>query len=158
MYQIGDRIAHPMHGAGIVEDLVTQRVGGETREYYAVRLTYGSMTMLVPCEACARIGVRPIVDAGQADALLRAFPLIPVENNANWNQRYRDNMLRIKSGDLMQVAGVVKSLLARDRMRSLSTGERKMLVSARQILLSELMLAKDLSVQEAEALLDAGLA
>jgi len=157
MYHIGDRIAHPMHGAGIIEDVVSQRVGGELRQYYLLRLTQSSMTMLVPCDACARIGVRRIVDAAGADAFLHALPSIPVEINANWNQRYRDNMLRIKSGDLLQVAAVVKSLMARDRVRGLSTGERKMLATARQILVSELMLAKDLPQEEAERLLDAGL-
>jgi len=153
MYHIGDRIAHPMHGAGIIEDVITERVSGETRQDYVLHLTYGSMTMLVPCDMCARIGVRTIVDAARADELLAAFEAIPVELNANWNQRYRDNMLKIKSGDLMQVASVIKGLIARDRARSLSTGERKMLTSARQIVISELMLAKELTLHDAETLL-----
>lgn len=153
MYHIGDRIAHPMHGAGVIANIISERIDGKARQYYVLQLTYGSMTMLVPCDTSEEIGVRKIVDGAHADELLIAFASIPVEVNDNWNQRYRDNMLKIKSGDLMQVACVIKSLIARERERGLSTGERKILANARQIIVSELMLAKELTLEEAETLL-----
>ena len=150
MYRVGDKIAHPMHGAGIVEDIIEHRVDGEMRSYYVVTMTFGTMKVMVPCEVCAAIGVREIIDAQTADELIAKFVHIDVECNQNWNKRYRENMLKIKSGDLMQVASVIKSLTARDKERNLSTGERKLLSSAKQILISEIMLAKDLDCDEAE--------
>jgi len=154
MYHIGEKIAHPMHGAGTVEDIVEQRVGGEVRRYYVMRMTCGTMTVLIPCHTADTIGVRKIIDPQQADALVESFAGITVDHTQNWNKRYRDNMLKIKSGDLHQVAVVVKSLAQRDTEKMLSTGERKMLSSARQILVSELMLAKDAEKQEIEHMID----
>lgn len=154
MYCIGDRIVHPLHGAGIVEDVFWKQLEGINRNYYVFRFSVCSVTVTVPCDACAKIGVRSVMDADRVDELLASLDDIPVEKDLNWNRRYKDNMVKIKSGDLMQVACVIKSLYARDRERRLSTGDRKMLLSARQIFISELMLSKDICMEEAESLLD----
>jgi Transcriptional regulators, similar to M. xanthus CarD len=150
MLSIGDKITHPMHGAGIIEEVVQQRVDGELRDYFVMRMTYGAMTVMVPKDSCEAIGVRAIIQEAEADALMDAFEGLESDENQNWNKRYRENMLKIKSGDLYQVAAVVKGLLARDRDRGLSTGERKLLSSAKQILISEIALAKGLEVGEIE--------
>lgn len=121
-FRVGDRIAHPMHGAGIIDSIVTKRINGKDREYYVLKLPAGDMLVMVPVETCDAIGVRPIVAPAEAEALLGAIPGIEVEMTSNWNKRYRENMLRIKSGDLMEVASVVKGLMQRDRERGLSTG------------------------------------
>ena len=153
-FRVGDRIAHPMHGAGVIDRIVTKRINGKDREYYVLKLPAGDMLVMVPVETCDAIGVRPIVAPAEAEALLGAIPGIEVEMTSNWNKRYRENMLRIKSGDLMEVASVVKGLMQRDRERGLSTGERKMLHSAKQILISEIVLSESSSYEEVEARLD----
>lgn len=153
-FRVGDRIAHPLHGAGVIESIVTKKINGKDRDYYVLKLPTGSMQVMVPVESSDVIGVRPIVDPTQAEKIIGAIPGIEVEMTSNWNKRYRENMLRIKSGDLMEVASVVKGLMQRDRERGLSTGERKMLISAKQILISEIVLSESSSYEEVEARLD----
>ena len=157
-FQIGDKVVHPMYGAGVLESVIQKKVGGVTREYYIMRLPERSMVVMIPVESSEEIGVRPVVDQDKANAVLAAIPGIQVEMTANWNHRYRENMERLKSGDLLEVARVVKGLTARDAARGLSTGERKMLHSARQILISELVLSKSLSYEAVERELDTALA
>ncbi len=148
MYQIGDKIVHPMHGAGVVEDIVTQNVSGTAMDYYLLRLPTGSVTVMIPVSTCDSIGIRPIISSEEALTLLSSIDDIVCEDESNWNRRYRENMDRIKSGNLTEVACVIKSLTARELRKPLSTGERKMLVSAKQILYSELRLAMDCAESE----------
>ena len=150
MFQVGDKIVHPMHGAGVVDSIVSKKVNGVVREYYILKIPVGGMLVMIPTENSREIGVRPVMDKEKTDRLLEAMPGIQVENVQNWNQRYRENMMRIKSGDLMEVARVVKSLMMRDGARGLSTGERKMLHSAKQILISELVLSQNASYEDME--------
>lgn len=157
MFQVGDRIAHPMHGAGIVREIVQQRVDGQNCSYYSVEMTTGSMRVLVPCDPCGGLAVRAIVTPEQVEALFAKIPELDDSNIQNWNQRYRENMLKMKSGDLIQVAEVIKSLTARDRQRGLSTGERKLLTCARNNLLSELCMSLGVPQSEVEARLDRAL-
>ena len=157
-FQIGDKVVHPMYGAGILESVVQKKVSGVTREYNIMKLPERSMVVMIPVENSEEIGVRPVVDRARADAVLAAIPGIQVEMTSNWNHRYRENMERLKSGDLLEVARVVKGLTVLDTARGLSTGERKMLHSARQILISELVLSKSLSYEAVERELDTALA
>ena len=158
MFQIGDKVVHPMHGAGIVDSIVQKKVNGVMREYYVLKLPVRAMVVMVPTENCEEIGVRPIVDREQADRVLAAIPDIQVEMTQNWNRRYRENMERIKSGDLFEVARVVKGLMLRDVQKGLSTGERKMLHSAKQILISEIVLSQNTSYEDVEARINCALA
>ena len=153
MYAIGDKISHPLHGAGVIEDIVAQRVNGISRDYYVFRVPSGNIVVMIPLLSCDEIGVRPIIDHAAAQAILDSFPAMEPDCDINWNKRYRDNMTRLKSGDLTEVALVVKSLMQRERGRTLSAGERKMLGTAKQILLSELSLAMSRAVQELESAL-----
>ena len=141
MYSPGDIIVHPMHGAGRIEEIVQQKVAGESRCYYVLLIQSGSVRVLVPVDGCDHIGIRLPIGAEEAEAVLQAFGDIEADTAPNWNRRYRENMQRLKSGRLEEVSRVVKSLMLRDRERGLSTGERKMRNPARQILLSELSLA-----------------
>lgn len=150
MFQVGDKIVHPMHGAGVIDSIVSKKVNGVVRDYYILKLPVGGMLVMIPTEHTEEIGVRPVVDRDEADRLIAAMPGIEVDMTQNWNRRYRENMLRIKSGDLMEVARVVKGLMLRDEDRGLSTGERKMLHSAKQILISELVLSQDTSYEDME--------
>ena len=150
MFQVGDKIVHPMHGAGVIDSIVSKKVNGVVRDYYILKLPVGGMLVMIPTANTEEIGVRPVVDRAEADRLIAAMPDIQVDMTQNWNRRYRANMLRIKSGDLMEVARVVKGLMLRDGDRGLSTGERKMLHSAKQILISELVLSQDSSYEDME--------
>ncbi len=150
LFQVGDKIVHPMHGAGIIDSIVEKKVNGVTREYYIMKLPMGSMLVMIPTETSSAIGVRPVVDSKQADEVLNALPGIQVEVTQNWNRRYRENMDRLKSGNLIEVAKVVKSLMKRDEERGLSTGERKMLHSAKQIFISEIVLSQNSSYEAVE--------
>jgi len=158
VFQIGDKVVHPMHGGGVVDSIVQRKVDGVVREYFVLKLPNRSMVVMIPTENYEEIGVRPVVAAEHADRVLAAIPTIEVQMTANWNHRYRENMERLKSGDLFEVARVIKGLSLRDARRGLSTGERKMLHSARQILISEIVLAKSVSYEAAEADLDTALA
>ena len=154
-FQVGDKIAHPLHGAGIIERTEKRRVNGREKEYYVLKLPGGDMVVMIPTDTCSEIGVRPIVGREEIEKLFSAIPELDTDMTANWNKRYRENMLRIRSGDMLEVAAVIKSLMHRDLQRGLSTGERRMLHSAKRILPSEIVMANDETMEEAEARLDA---
>ena len=149
-YQIGDKIVHPLHGAGEISEIQIKRLDGKNRSYYVLHIPSGDMRVMIPTDACEQIGIRPIINRDQASAILSAIPTLEVKEDSNWNKRYRTNMMRIKSGDLLEVAGVIKTLVQREARFGLSNGERKMLHSAKQILLSEMMLSQELSFDEVE--------
>ena len=157
MFRVGDKIVHPMHGAGIVESVVENKIDGVIREYYVMRLPVRAMVVMIPTHNCAEIGVRAIADAEQARQILAGLPAVQAEVEQNWNRRYRENMERLKSGDLLEVAKVIKALMVRDTERGLSNGERKMLHSAKEILVSELVLALDDTYENIEASIVAAL-
>ena len=154
MYQIGDKVVHPMHGAGVIDSIVQRKVAGKLEDYYLLKLSVGSMTVMIPTGNTQEIGVRPIVSDKAAEDLISAMENIEVDMTQNWNRRYRENMVRLKSGDLLEVARVVKGLLLRDGERGLSNGERKMLHTAKQILISELVLAQSLPYKTVEDNID----
>lgn len=158
MYCIGDCIAHPLHGAGIIERIESKKINGMLREYYVVKIPVGNMIVMIPKETSDSIGVRPIVGAQEADSIIAAIAQLEVNMTQNWNRRYRENMMRIKSGDLMEVAAVIKGLASRETDKGLSTGERKMLHSAKQIFISEIVLSQRVTYEEVEARLSLVLA
>ena len=149
-YRIGDKVAHPLHGAGAISEIETKRVDGKNRSYYVLLIPRGDMRVMIPTDACERIGLRPIIGREQAEEIIRAIPRMELPEDSNWNRRYRENMVHIRSGDLMKVAAVIKALVRREARFGLSNGERKMLHSAKQILLSEMMLSQEQSYDEVE--------
>ena len=157
MFRIGDKIVHPMHGAGIVDGIVQRKVNGVVRDYYTLKLPIGGMLVMIPTDHCEQIGVRAILSGDEAEQVLDQLTDVEVEMQSNWNHRYRENMERLKSGNLLEVAKVVKGLAQREGRRGLSNGERKMLHSARQILISEIGLAKSITYKEAEDRLEQAL-
>ena len=157
MYKIGDQIPHPLHGAGTISAIESRRINGTNRDYYLMHIPVGDMTVMIPTETCTIIGIRPVINSEKAEAILASIPQIEITDNTNWDKRYRENMVRIKSGDLLEVAAVIKSLVYRDNERGLSTGERKMLHSAKQIFISELVIAQDIAYEEAESRLYAAI-
>ncbi|MDR0249637.1 MAG: CarD family transcriptional regulator [Oscillospiraceae bacterium] len=158
MFFVGDKVVHPMHGAGVIESIVSRRIEGETRDYYVLRVPAGGMLVMIPVLSSDEIGMRAIIDNERAGELMDSLSGIEIDMTQNWNRRYRENMLRIKSGDLLEVCKVIKGLIARDRERGLSTGERKMLVSAKQIVISEIVLAQSATYEDVEQRITALLA
>ena len=157
MFEIGDYIAHPMHGAGVIESIVTKKINGVERDYYVLKLPVGDMVVMVPVDGCESIGVRAIISDSEARKVLSSFSGLEICMTQNWNKRYRENMDLLKSGDLLKVAAVVKGLICRDNERGLSTGERKMLHSAKQILISELVIAMSADYAQIEKALYASI-
>ena len=138
----------------MIDGIVQEKIAGVRQEYYVFKMPVGGLLLKIPVSNSQAIGVRPVMSRDEAEQLIAAIPEMEVENNANWNKRYQENMLRMKSGDLYEVARVVKALMHRDRSRGLSTGERKMLHTARQIMLSEIVLAMNCEYREVELRLD----
>lgn len=153
VFHIGDRVVYPMHGAGIIVDIEEKKILGEEHQYYIVQISISDMKVMLPVNNTETIGIRKIVSADAADEAINHFHLCNEDCNDNWNQRYRENIEKLKSGDLMDVATVAKTLLLRDRKKSLSNAERKMLSNAKNILISELILAKGKTYNEIEELL-----
>ncbi len=145
---------HPMHGAGVIDSIVRRRVAGQVQEYYQLRLSVGNMVVMVPTDNTGEIGMRPVVSGAKAEELMSEMEGIEVDMTSNWNRRYRENLVRLKSGDLLEVARVVKGLRRRESQRGLSNGERKMLHTAKQILISELVLAQSLPYETVENSID----
>jgi len=151
MFSIGDLVVHPMHGAGRIDDIVVEKVEGVKKEYYVFRMPVGGLVLKIPTDNIGVIGIRSVISSGEAEKLLKDIPDIAVESNANWNKRYQENLSRLKTGDLYEVARVVKGLMRRESQRGLSTGERKMLYNAKQIMISEIVLAKKEEYDEVES-------
>ena len=154
MFSVGDLVVHPMHGAGVIDAIVREKVAGSTQDYYVFKMPVGGLVLKIPTANSQAIGIRSVIRLAEAEALIDAIPGMAVEESSNWNKRYRENMVRLKSGDLYEVARVVKGLLFRERRRGLSNGERKMLHSAKQIMISEIVLAEKAGYQEVESRLD----
>ena len=154
MFNVGDLVVHPMPGAGVIEDIVQERIAGVTKEYYVFKMPMGGLLLKIPVANSQAIGVRSIITPEEAELLLSAIPDLTVEVNTNWNKRYQENMLRLKSGNLYEVARVIKALMHREQDRGLSTGERKMLHNAKQILISEIVLTEQAEYGAVEARVD----
>ena len=153
-YCIGSKVVYPLHGAGVIESIEEREIMGVKQMYYIMRIPVGDMKVMVPMESAVEIGLRDVIDSEEADRVLQEFKACPTDMDANWNKRYRENMQRIKSGNIYDVVYVVKNLMYRDKMRGLSTGERKMLSNAKQILVSELVVAKAKTQREIEAVME----
>ena len=141
MYKIGDSVVYPMHGAGVIVDIEKKEILGKMQSYYVMRMPIGDMKVMVPVENAVEVGMRDVIAADVAQNVLKAFRTVETDVIQNWSKRFRENMVKIKSGDIFEVAAVVKSLMLRDRQKGLSTGERKMLTNAKQILISEIVVA-----------------
>ncbi len=153
MYKIGDSVVYPMHGAGVIEDIEQKEILGKQQSYYVMRMPIGDMKVMVPMENAAGVGMRDVIGKAQAEKVLSEFRTVETDVIQNWNKRFRENMVKIKSGDIFEVSAVVKSLMLRDRQKGLSTGERKMLSNAKQILISEIVVATGIDHSSIEELL-----
>lgn len=154
MYNIGDKIVYPMHGAGVIESIEEKEILGQKQSYYIMKMPIGDMKVMIPTRNISGIGIRDVVTSNDVERVFEILSDQRINVSTNWNKRYRENMVKIKSGNIFEVADVVRSLMIREKEKGLSTGERKMLNSAKQILVSELVLAKNMKQLEIEGLIN----
>lgn len=153
MFNVGDKIVYPMHGAGTIDAIEEKDILGEKQTYYILKMP-GEVKVMVPTAKAEEIGVRNIINKENANKVFQILEADETEMSNNWNKRYRDNMEKMKSGDIYEVADVVRNLSFKQKEKGLSTGEKKMLSNAKQILISELVLAEHASQEEVENLID----
>ncbi len=155
MFRKGDRVVYPHHGAAVIEDLTEREILGEKRTYLVLRLAHQELTLMVPIDNTAQVGLREVASKREVKKVFEILRLDEDdEPSTNWNRRYKANIAKLQSGDIFQVAEVVRSLSMREREKGLSAGEKRMLSKARQILISELTFAVDATEEKAEAMLD----
>jgi CarD family transcriptional regulator len=143
-----------MHGAGVIEGIEEKEILGQRKKYFVMRMPIGDMKVMGPMENVDHIGLRQVVGNDAVNRVMDILGERDTDLQSNWNQRYRANMDKMKSGDIYELADVVRNLMIRDRSKGLSTGERKMLDQAKQILISELALVKDMDSKEVFSMLD----
>jgi CarD family transcriptional regulator len=153
MFHKGDKIVYPLYGAGVIEDLEEKEIDGDTQVYYVLRIPVGNLKIMISAGKAESLGIREIYTKDEMLKVMDGVTREPIEMPENWNQRYKENMERIKSGRLNEVALVFRNLLFRERERGLSTAEKKMMTTAKQIILSELILSQDVEKTRAEEIL-----
>ena len=157
MFNIGDKVVYPMHGAGLIETIEEKQILGETRSYYIIRIKHGNMQVMVPVKGAEEIGLRPVVQACQLDPVYGVLSAASTPMDENWNRRNRENMEKLKTGDLCQVAEVIRNLVRVDRGKKLSTGEKKLLSSAKHILSSEMTMVLNIPEDKALDIIDSSI-
>jgi CarD family transcriptional regulator len=157
-YKVGDQVVYPHHGVATIERLEEKEVLGSRKQYLVLRLDAGDLTLMVPAESCETVGVRRLIGKEQVDGVLKVLKKGECTDNAeNWSRRFKANSERLRSGDIHQVAEVVRNLSLRERQKGLSTGEKRMLNRARQILSGEIAVALSVDSEQAEAVLEKAL-
>lgn len=153
MFNVGDKIVYPMHGAGTIDAIEEKDILGEKQNYYIIKMP-GEVKVMVPIAKANDVGVRGIINKEEAGKVLQVLEANETEMSNNWNKRYKENMEKMKSGNIYEVADVVRNLSYKQKEKGLSTGEKKMLNNAKQILVSELVLAEHASENEVENLVE----
>jgi len=154
MLAIGDKVVYPMHGAGVIEAVEEHEVLGQRQIYYILTMPYGGMRVMIPMKNADNVGLREVIGEPDVLKVIEVLQTAPIQLNANWNRRFNVNLTKIKSGNIFEVAEVVRNLMLQDKVKKLSTGERRLLDTARQILVSELVLACDKDLCSVEAWID----
>ena len=143
MFKIGDRVIYPMHGAGVVKDVVVKDIMGKKEEYLIIMMPIGNIKISVPVENAQNIGVRDVIDIQELKEVYDVLKGNKSKMSVNWNKKYRENLEKLKKGDVLEVAEVVRNLSIMDKNKGLSTGEKKMLNSAKKMLISEMVIVEN---------------
>ena len=154
VFEVGETVVYPHHGAATIEEIKTRTIKGEEKMYLRLKVTQGDLMIEVPAENVDLVGVRDVVDEDGLKEVIAVLQAQDAEEASNWSRRYKANLEKLASGDVLKVAEVVRDLWRRDRGKGLSAGEKRMMTKARQILTSELALAKKIDEEEAEKRLD----
>jgi CarD family transcriptional regulator len=153
-FELGDNVVYPHHGAGKVLKKERRKMFGEEREYLTIKILHNDMTVMVPCENAALAGLRRVIDEETVQKVLAVLADDVSEMPKNWNRRFKHNRDKIKTGDIYELAEVVRNLAIREHHKGLSTGEKQMFTRAKKILASELMYALEMDEDGAEEHLD----
>jgi CarD family transcriptional regulator len=153
-FDVGDKVVYPHHGAAVIEKREQREVFGTKREYLVLRLAYGDLTLMVPSDNTDEVGLREVINDEEVEEVFAVLRKKEARMPTNWSRRFKNHVEKLKSGDIYQVAEVVRNLSIRDKDKGLSAGEKRMLSKARQILVSELTFAIGVSEEEAENKLD----
>src|ERR671921_1844530 len=153
-FEIGDHVVYPHHGAAQAMKKEDKEILGEVREYLTIKILHNDMTVMVPCENAGKAGLRRVIDEETVQKVLGVLADDVSEMPKNWNRRFKHNRDKIKTGDIYELAEVVRNLAIREHEKGLSTGEKQMFTRAKKILASELMYALDKDEDAAEAYLD----
>jgi len=153
LFSKGDKVVYPLYGAGVIEEIEQQMIDGDMHTYYVVCICVLNLKIKVPSRRLEGIGVRAIYGKEDILAMIDSANNRTLEMSDNWNQRYKENMEKIKTGNLQDVALVFRTLLIKERQRGLSSAEKKMLSTAKQIIISELILSHEIEKREAEEIL-----
>lgn len=153
-YKVGDTVVYPHHGAAVIEKREKRKLGGEERDYLVLRLTYGDLTLMVPADATDEVGLRSVVSKKEVDEVFKVLRRRDGSMPTNWSRRFKANYEKLRSGDIYQVAEVVRNLALRESEKGLSAGEKRMLTKSKQILVSELAAAIKKSDEQTESLID----
>lgn len=157
-YKVGDQVVYPHHGVATIERIEEKEVLGELKRYFVLRLDAGDLTLMVPADSCETVGIRRLIGKEQVDGVLRVLKKDEApDNGENWSRRYKANQERLKSGDILQVSEVVRNLAKRERAKGLSTGEKRMLNKARDILQGEIAVALSVDQDRAGEVLEKAL-
>jgi CarD family transcriptional regulator len=148
LYKVGDKVVYPHHGAGTVVKKESREVLGQKRDYLTIKILHNDMTVQVPCENADQVGLRRVIGEKEVGVVLKALTGGSTEMPKNWNRRFKHNRDKMKTGDVLELAEVVRNLALRDHEKGLSTGEKQMFVKAKKILASELMYAKTMDEEE----------
>jgi CarD family transcriptional regulator len=153
-FDVGDKVVYPHHGAAVIERRETKEAFGEEKEYFVLRLSYGDLTAMVPVDNTEEVGLREVIDADEVEEVFALLAKKEARMPTNWSRRFKNHAEKLKSGDVYEVAEVVRNLSQRDQEKGVSAGEKRMLAKARQILVSELALAEGTNEDKAEGILD----
>jgi len=157
-FDVGDKVVYPHHGAATIEKREKKNVFGERKDYLVLRLAYGDLTLMVPADNAEEIGLRDVINDEEVEEVFAVLRKKEARMPTNWSRRFKNHVEKLKSGDIYQVAEVVRNLSIRENDKGLSAGEKRMLAKARQILVSELTFAIGVDEQAAEGKLDEALA
>lgn len=158
MFKIGDKVFYPMYGAGTIQGVEERKILGEKRTYFSMKMPLDETVAMIPTDTCESIGVRYIISKQEASNALSVFRSEEIEEDGNWNKRHRENMEKLRTGDIYQLISVVKGLMIRDKKKGLSTSERKMLGVAKQMFVSEIVLTGSASKNDVESILEDSIA
>lgn len=150
LLQIGDKVVYPMHGAGVISGIENCEVLGEGKSYYVLEMPLGNMKVMIPTDNADNVGLRDVIPEQKVDEVREVLEEEPEKPKGSWNKRFHANLDRMKSGDICDVAAVARNLILQDRRRHISSGERRLLDLAKQILVSELVYACDKTPKEVE--------
>jgi CarD family transcriptional regulator len=157
VFDIGDKVVYPHHGAAVVERRETKEAFGKKQEYLVLRLAYGDLTLMVPADNTEGVGLREVINDEEVEEVFAVLRKKEARMPTNWSRRYKNHSEKLRSGDIYQVAEVVRNLSIRDKDKGLSAGEKRMLSRARQILVSELTFALQVDEETAELRLNEAL-